>query len=89
MRVLINLNKEDKYSTYVDGALAGWENKEERTTFLTLYGEFPVGDEMASRYTIHFKTDVGLSLVKKLEKEGTADLTTDYVRGLIVSEKYE
>ena len=85
MRVYMRLG-DKKYATKISGALVGWDNQTEQMSFITLYGKFPVNNTMVEEYTIHFRTEIGFSLCKKLEKEGTADLSTDYIRGFIISE---
>ena len=88
MRIHMRINSETRYTTKIYGALASWENKEARLTKLTLFGHFPFEGRMADEYTLHLRTDIAFSICKKLEKEGTADLATDYIRGFVLSEEY-
>ena len=88
MRVHMKLKGDRNYSAKINGALAGWDNKDARLSYLTLFGYFPMDGVMVEQYTIHFRTEIGFSICKKLEKEGMADLATDYIRGFVVSEEW-
>lgn len=85
MRVQIMLAEDTRYTANVEGALAGWDNKSSRLSYITLYGTFPNKGVIQHEYTIHFRTEIAFSVCKKLEKEGTADLATDYMRSFIIS----
>lgn len=89
MRIHMLLNDKMKYSAQINGALAGWDNEAKKESYLILFGWFPVGDELVEQYTIHFRNDIAFSLCKKLEKEGMADLATDYIRSFVVAEDCE
>ena len=86
VRVHLRLVNDTRYTANIDGVLAGWHDKAARLSYITLFGRFPVGGEIKESYTIHFRTDISFSICKKLEKEGMADLATDYIRGFVLSE---
>jgi hypothetical protein len=93
MRIQLRFPNHQKYTTKIDGVLAGederpkdWEGAEIKFSYITLFGKFPIEGKVLTQYTLHFKTDIAFSLCKKLEKEGTADLATDYIRGLVIGE---
>ena len=87
MRAMIMLKPGCKYATEITGVMAEWANKEDRVTILTLFGSFPVNGG-CTKYVMYLSSDVAFSLCKKFEKEGIADLTTDYIRGLIREERF-
>ena len=88
MRVHLKLTNGATYSTKIVGALAAWDNKDARLSRLTLFGNFPVDGTIVDEYILHFRTEIAFSICKKLEKEGMADLATDYIRGFVVSEEW-
>ena len=88
MRVHVRLNGESNYAATILGAYAEWDNKDARLSRLTLFGQFPVDGELVDECIIHFRTEIAFSICKKLEKEGMADLATDYIRGFIVSTEF-
>ena len=86
MRVHLRLSNDTRYTAKIEGVLAGWDDKNARLSYITLIGKFPVNENIVEKYTIHFRSDIGFSICKKLEKEGMADLATDYIRGFVISE---
>lgn len=87
MRVHLRIG-DTRYATKIHGALAKWDNRDARLSGLTLFGYFPVDGHMVEEYTLHFRSDIAFSICKKLEKEGMADLATEYIRGFVISEDY-
>lgn len=89
MRIQIRTENDGRYTTKVNGALAIWDDKEKKESTLILYGTFPAPNcQFANKYIMHFRTDIAFSLCKKLEKEGTADLSTDYIKNYIIGVEY-
>ena len=88
MRVHVKLKNDTNQSAKIVGALAAWDNKDARLSRLTLFGHFPLDGELVDEYTIHFRTEIAFSICKKLEKEGMADLATDYIRGFFISDEF-
>ena len=86
MRVKIKLDNGRHYTADISGALAGWDNEEKKESYIMFFGWFPVGGTLVEQYTTHFRNDIAFSLCKKLEKEGAADLSTDYIRDFVVKE---
>lgn len=84
----MKINDNMKYATKIHGALAAWDDEEKKFSRLTLFGYFPIDGILVEEYTLHFRTEIGFSLCKKLEKEGMADISTDYVRGFVLSEDF-
>lgn len=89
MTILIRTRNDGRYTTKIRGAEAIWDNREEKKSTLILYGTFPAPNcQFANKYIMHFRTDIAFSLCKKLEKEGTADLSTDYIKNYIIGVEY-
>lgn len=89
MTVLIRTENDGKYVTKIRGAEAVFGNKEEKKSTLILYGTFPAPNcQFANKYIMHFKTDIAFSLCKKLEKENSADLSTDFIKSHTIKTEY-
>ena len=87
MKVIVRLKQDCHYVTEIKGAIAEWANRNDRVSVLTIYGAFPVNGG-SSKYILYMDSDIAFSLCKKLEKEGMADLTTDFIRSVIKEERF-
>lgn len=89
MRIQVRTENDGRYTTEIKGIQAIWDNKEEKTSTLIIYGNFPAHNcQFANKYIMHFKTDIAFSLCKKLEKENSADLSTDFIKSHTIKTEY-